>query len=202
MKMISINHILECMPKEKNYFDEIWKVCLNENKKRFTRTKLKDILKKMEAYGYVKKYGHKNDTFYEKKYHHSFEENIGFINNLMFTYESKINTALKNIENKKIFLDISKDLNSYKFSKYTKMNYESLLEGMSNMFELVSVILLTKEENEDGELKKELKKCFNQISKFMDETNQKLLNERKTSERILLQKDFSNRIPKVGYLRV
>jgi hypothetical protein len=200
--MISINYILECMPKEKNYFDDIWKICLNENKKRFTRTKLKDILKKMEVFGYIKKYGHKNDTFYDKNYHYSFEENIGFVNNLMFTYESKINTALKNIENKKIFLDISKDLNSYKFSKYTKTNYESLLEGMSSMFELASSILLTKEESEDSELKKELKKGFSQINKFMDEANQKLLNERKTSERILLQRDFSNRIPKVGYLRV
>ena len=199
--MISINYILECMPKEKNYFDDMWKVCLNENKKRFTRTKLKDILKKMEALGYIKKYGHRSDIFYEKNYHYSFEENIGFINNLMFTFESKINTAIKNIENKKIFLDISKDLNSYKFSKYTKINYESLLEGMSSMFELASSILLTKEESEDNELKKELKKCFTQINKFMDETNQKLLNERKTSVRILLQKDFSSRIPKVGYLR-
>jgi hypothetical protein len=199
--MISINYILECMPKEKNYFDDMWKVCLNENKKRFTRTKLKDILKKMEVFGYIKKYGHRSDIFYEKNYHHSFEENIGFINNLMFTYESKINTALKNIENKKIFLDISKDLNSYKFSKYTKINYESLLDGMSSMFELASSILLTKEESEDNELKKELKKCFTQINKFMEDTNQKLLNERKTSERILLQKDFSSRIPKVGYLR-
>ena len=199
--MISINYILECMPKEKNYFDDMWKMCLNENKKRFTRTKLKNILKKMEVLGYIKKYGHKNDIFYERNYHHSFEENIGFINNLMFTYESIIKTAIKNIENKKIFLDISKDLNSYKFSKYTKMNYESLLEGMSNMFELASSILLIKEESEDDELKKELKKGFTQINEFMDETNQKLLNERKTSERILLQKDFSSRIPKIGYIR-
>lgn len=201
MQMISINYILECMPKEKNYFDDMWKMCLNENKKRFTRTKLKNILKKMEVLGYIKKYGHKNDIFYERNYHHSFEENIGFINNLMFTYESIIKTAIKNIENKKIFLDISKDLNSYKFSKYTKMNYESLLEGMSNMFELASSILLIKEESEDDELKKELKKGFTQINEFMDETNQKLLNERKTSERILLQKDFSSRIPKIGYIR-
>ena len=201
MQMISINYILECMPKEKNYFDDMWKICLDKNKKRFTRTKLKNILKKMEVLGYIKKYGHKNDIFYERNYHHSFEENIGFINNLMFTYESIIKTAIINIENKKIFLDISKDLNSYKFSKYTKTNYELLLEGMSNMFELASSILLTKEESEDSELKKELKKGFTQINKFMDETNQKLLNERKTSERILLQKDFSSRIPKIGYIR-
>ena len=198
--MISINYILECINNEKNYFGDIWEVCLNENKKRFTRTKLKNILKKMEALGYLKKHGHKNDAYYVKNYHNSLEDNIGFINNLMFTYESKINIALKNIEYKKIFLDISKDLSSYKFSKYTKTDYESLLEGMSSMFELASSILLTKEESGDDKLKKELKKCFTQINKFMDETNQKLLNERNTSERVVLQRDFTNKIPKAGYL--
>jgi len=201
MKVISINYILDCMTKEKNYFDDVWKVCLNEDKKRFTRTRLKNILKKMEVLGYIKKYGYKNDTFYERHYHYSLEENIGFVNNIMFTYESKINTTLKILENKKIFLDISKDLNSYKFSKYTKTDYESLLEAMSNMFELASSILLTKEESGDDKLKKELKNCFNQISKFMDDTNQNLLNERKTSERILLQRGFSNKIPKMGYIK-
>ena len=199
--MISINYILECMPKEKNYFDDIWKECLNENKKRFVRTKLKNILKKMETLGYVKKYGRKNDMFYEKNYHNSFEDHAGFINNLMFTYESKINTALRNIENKKIFLDVSKDLTSYKFSKYTKTEYESLLEGMLNMFELASSIILTKEESHDDKLKKELKKGFTQINEFMDETNQRILSERKTVERILLQKDFSSKIPKAGYMK-
>ena len=201
MQMISINYILECMPKEKNYFDDIWKECLNENKKRFVRTKLKEILKKMEVLGYVKKYGRKNDIFYEKVYHNSFEDHIGFINNLMFTYESKINAALRNIEGRKIFLDVSKDLNSHKFSKYTKADYEKLQEGMSDMFELASSIVLAKEESHDDRLKKELKKGFTQISEFMDETNQKMLNERKTVERILLQKDFSGKIPKAGYLK-
>ena len=199
--MISINYVLECMPKEKNYFDDIWKECLNEDKKRFVRTKLKEILKKMEELGYVKKYGRKSDIFYEKNYHNSFEEHAGFINNLMFTYESKINKALKNIENKKVFLDVSKDLTSYKFSKHTKTDYESLLEGMLSMFELASSIVLTKEESHDDKLKRELKKGFAQINEFMDETNQKVLSERKTIERILLQKDFSNRIPKAGYLK-
>ena len=199
--MISINYVLECMPKEKNYFDDIWKECLNEDKKRFVRTKLKEILKKMEELGYVKKYGRKSDIFYEKNYHNSFEEHAGFINNLMFTYESKINKALKNIENKKVFLDVSKDLTSYKFSKHTKTDYESLLEGMLSMFELASSIVLTKEESHDDKLKRELKNGFAQINEFMDETNQKVLSERKTIERILLQKDFSNRIPKAGYLK-
>lgn len=200
--MISIDYILECMPKEKNYFDDIWKECLNENKKRFVRSKLKEILKKMEVLGYVKKYGRKNDVFYEKNYHRSFEDHVGFINNLMFTYESKINTALRNIESRKIFLDVSKDLTSYKFSRYTKTDYESLLEGMLSMFELASSIIRTKEESHDEKLKKELKKGFAQINEFMDETNQRVLNERKTIERILLQKDFSNKIPKAGYLKV
>ena len=200
--MISINYILECMPKEKNYFDDIWKECLNENKKRFVRTKLKEILAKMEVLGYVKKFGRKSDTFYEKNYHGSFEDHAGFINNLMFTYESKINTALRNMESRKIFLDVSKDLNSYKFSKHTKADYESLLEGMLSMFELASSIILTKEESHDDKLKRELKKGFAQINQFMDETNQKMLNERKTIERILLQKDFSSKIPKAGYLKV
>jgi hypothetical protein len=162
MQMISINYILECMPTEKNYFDDIWKECLNENKKRFVRSKLKEILKKMEVLGYVKKFGRKNDVFYEKNYHRTFEDHIGFINNLMFTYESKINAALRNIESRKIFLDVSKDLNSYKFSKYTKTDYESLLEAMSGMLELASSITLTKEESHDEKLKNELKKCFSQ----------------------------------------
>ncbi len=200
MQLISINYVLECMPGEKNYFDDIWKKCLNKNKKRFVRTKLKEILRKMETLGYVKKYGRRNDIFYEKNYHHTFEDHIGFINNLTFTYESKINAALRKIENKKIFLDVSKDLNSYKFNKHTKTDYESLLQGMSSMFELASSIVLAKEESHDEKLKKELRKCFSQINEFMNEVNQEILGERKTVERILLQKDFSGRIPKAGYL--
>ena len=69
------------------------------------------------------------------------------------------------------------------------------------MFELASSIVLTKEESHDDKLKRELKNGFAQINEFMDETNQKVLSERKTIERILLQKDFSNRIPKAGYLK-
>lgn len=202
MEAISIEHILENMPSEKNYFGDMWETCLNENRKRFTRSKLKDILKKMEVLGYVKKYGHKNEAYYVRNYHYSPEENIGFINDLTFTYESKINKAIKNLENKKIFLDISKDLNAFKFSKYTKADYEVLLEAVSNMFELASSILWTIEDSGDAGLKKELKKCFAQINEFLDEINQKLLNERKTSERILLQRRFSNKIPKAGYLKI
>jgi len=201
MKTISINYILECMPSEKNYFGDMWEICLDENKKRFNRSKLKDILKKMEILGHIKKHGYKNEVYYEKNYHFSLEENIGFVNNLMFTYESKINTALKKIESKKIFLDISKDLNSFKFNKYTKNDYDSLSEGMLKMFELASSILWTSENTDDNELKKELKNCFTQINEFLDETNQKLLEGRKTNERILLQRNFTNKIPKAGFLK-
>lgn len=201
MQMISIDYILECMNDEKNYFGDLWKTCLN-NKKRFNRTKLKEIIKKMELLGHIKKHGYKDDAYYVKYYHYSPEENIGFVNNIMFTYESKIKSAIKNLENKKIFLDISKDLTSRKFSKYTKKDYESLLTNMLGMFELASSILWTKENSEDSGLKKELMKCFKQINEFMDEMNQKLLEGRKTEERILLQREFTNKIPKAGHLKI
>ncbi len=201
MKMISINYVLECMPLEKNYFDDIWKVCLNENKKRFARSNLKDILKRMEMLGYVKKYGRKNDIIYEKNYHNTFEDHMGFVNNNVFTYESKINSALRSVKGKKIFSDVSKDLNSYKYNMHAKSDYESLLEGMSRMFEIASSITLTEQESQDGKLKKGLKEIISQITEFMEETNQNILSERKTTERILLQKDFSGRIPKAGFLK-
>ncbi len=137
-----------------------------------------------------------------KYYHHSLEEHIGFVNNLIFTYESKINLAIKNLENKKIFLDISKNLSSHKFSKYTKSDYELLLIGMTSMFELASSVLWFKENNENKELKKELSKCFKQINEFMEEINSRLLEGRKTQERIVLQREFTGKIPKIGHLKI
>ena len=201
MQMISIEYILECMNDEKNYLGDLWQICLN-NKKRFKKSKLKEILKKMEVLGHIKKHGYKDEAYYVKYYHYSLEEHIGFVNNLIFTYESKINSAIKNLENKKIFLDISKDLSSHKFSKYTKSDYESLLMSMTSMFELASSILWIKENSEDRELKKELAKCFKQINEFMKEINSKLLEGRKTQERIVLQREFTGKIPKVGHLKI
>ncbi|NQV39641.1 MAG: hypothetical protein HQ505_03760 [Nitrosopumilus sp.] len=201
MQIISIGYILECMNDEKNYFGDLWQTCLN-NKKRFNRTKLKEILKRMEVLGHIKKHGYKDDAYYVKYYHYSMEENIGFINNIMFTYESKINSTIKNLENRKIFVDISKGLISSKFNKYTKSDYELLLTSMSGMFELASSILWTKENSDDDKLKKELKNCFNQINEFMAEINQRLLQGRGTEERILLQRDFTSKIPKAGYLKI
>jgi hypothetical protein len=199
--MISIEYILECMNDEKNYLGDLWQTCLN-NKKRFKKSKLKEILKKMEVLGHIKKHGYKDEAYYVKYYHYSLEEHIGFVNNNIFTYESKINSAIKNLENKKIFLDISKDLSSHKFSKYTKSDYESLLTSMTSMFELASSILWTKENSEDKELKKELSKCFKQINEFMEEINRRLLEGRKTQERIVLQREFIGKIPKVGHLKI
>ena len=201
MQMISIEYILECMNDEKNYLGDLWQTCLN-NKKRFKKSKLKEILKKMEVLGHIKKHGYKDEAYYVKYYHYSLEEHIGFVNNNIFTYESKINSAIKNLENKKIFLDISKDLSSHKFSKYTKSDYESLLTSMTSMFELASSILWTKENSEDKELKKELSKCFKQINGFMEEINRRLLEGRKTQERIVLQREFTGKIPKVGHLKI
>ena len=201
MQMISIKYILECMSDEKNYLGDLWQTCLN-NKKRFKKNKLKEILKKMEVLGHIKKHGYKDEAYYVKYYHYSLEEHIGFVNNNIFTYESKINSAIKNLENKKIFLDISKDLSSHKFSKYTKSDYESLLTSMTSMFELASSILWTKENSEDKELKKELSKCFKQINEFMEEINRRLLEGRKTQERIVLQREFTGKIPKVGHLKI
>ena len=201
MQIISIDYILECMNDEKNYFGDLWQTCLN-NKKRFNRTKLKEILKRMEVLGHIKKHGYKDDAYYVKYYHYSMEENIGFINNIIFTYESKINSTIKNLENRKIFVDISKGLLSSKFNKYTKSDYELLLTSMAGMFELASSILWTKENSDDEKLKKELKNCFKQINEFMAEINQRLLQGRGTEERILLQRDFTSKIPKAGYLKI
>ena len=201
MQTISIEYILECMNDEKNYLGDLWQTCLNNNK-RFKKSKLKEVLKKMEVLGHIKKHGYKDNAYYVKHYHYSLEEHVGFVNNLIFTYESKINSAIKKLEEKKIFLDISKDLSAYKFSKYTKTDYESLLIGMTGMFGLASSILWIKENSEDKELRKELAKCFKQINEFMEEINHKLLEGRKTQERIVLQREFTGKIPKAGHLKI
>jgi len=180
----------------------MWETCVDVHKKRYNRAKFRNALKKMEDLGYVKKHGHKNDAYYEKIPPRTFEDAIGFINNLIFTYESKINGALKKLENRNIFVDISKNLNSFKLNKFVKNDYESLLEGMSGMFELSSSLLWTKENSDDSRLKKELTNCFTQIKSFLDEANEKLIRFKKTNEIILLQRDFSSKIPKLGYLKL
>ncbi|EIJ66034.1 hypothetical protein BD31_I0212, partial [Candidatus Nitrosopumilus salaria BD31] len=140
------------MSKEKNYFGDMWETCVDAHKKRYNRSKFRTALEKMENLGYIKKHGHKNDAYYEKIHFQSFEDTIGSINNLIFTYESKINNALKKLENRNIFVDISKNLNSFKLNKFAKTDYESMLEGMSGMFELSSSILWTRDNSQDGKL--------------------------------------------------
>lgn len=202
MQTISIDNVLNCMSEEKNYFGDMWERCVDDHKKRYNRARFRDALKKMEILGYVKKHGNKNDAYYERMPQQSFEDTIGFVNNLIFTYESKINHALKKLENRNIFVDISKNLNSFKLNKLAKNDYDLLLEGMSGMFELSSSILRTKENSDDGKLKKELANCFAQIKSFLDESNAKLTRFKKTNEIILLQRDFAGRIPKLGCLKV
>lgn len=202
MQMISIDNILNCMHEEKNYFGDMWETCVDDHKKRYSRAKFRNVLKKMEILGYIKKHGHKNDAYYEKIPSQSFEDTIGFANNLIFTYESKINSALTKLENRNIFVDISKNLNSFKLNKFTKNDYDLLLEGMSGMFELSSSILWIKENSDDNRLKKELADCFTEIKSFLDETNGKLIRFKKTNETILLQRDFASKIPKLGYLKL
>ena len=73
---------------------------------------------------------------------------------------------------------------------------------MSGLFELSSSILWAKERSDDDKLKKELANCFKQIKAFLDDTNQKLIRYKKTNEIILLQRDFANKIPKLGYLKI
>ena len=202
MQTVPIDRILECMNSEKNYFGDMWETCLDDNKKRFSRAKLKDVLKKMETLGHIKKYGYKNNAYYTRHYHFSLEENIGFVNNLIFTYESKINTALKKLENRKVFSEISRDLNSCKVGYVTKRDYELLLEGITGMFELASSILWTRDNGEDSELRKAMNGCFKQISEFMKDANKALLEGRKTNERVVLQRVFSNKIPEAGRLKI
>ena len=81
------------------------------------------------------------DKYYNKVSYSNPDDYIGFVNNIMFSYESKIKEALRKLENKKIFVDISKDLNSYKLRERTKADYEKILETFSGMTELASSIV-------------------------------------------------------------
>ena len=70
------------------------------------------------------------------------------------------------------------------------------------MLELSSSLLLTIENTENIELKKELKSCFNQIKEFLDEANLKLMEFRGSNERIVLQRILNNKIPQPGCLKI
>jgi hypothetical protein len=113
-----------------------------------------------------------------------------------------IKKTLKKLDSKKIFIDISKDLNAHKFNKFTIKDYDLFLKTITSMFEVISSILFIIKNNTDTELKKELKLCLNEIKDFLDETNEILMKFRGSNERIVLQRILDNRVPEEGFLKI
>jgi len=202
MKDISISTILNSMNGETAYLTDMWENCVDEKRKRYTRSKFSDVLNKMEEFGYLKKHGYKSETSYTKLEFTDASDHIGFINNVIFTNETKINKALKKLDSRKIFIDISKNLNAYKFNKHSTKDYDLFLEGTSSMLGLSSSILFTIQNTSNVELKKELKLCFKQIKEFLDETNEILMKFRGSNERIVLQRILNNKITEPGFLKI
>jgi len=186
-----------------NYADDIWKTCLDEKRKRYKRKDINNSLKKLEILGFIKKIKITNtDEYYDKLSYSNPEDYVGFVNNIMFSNESQIKKALKKLESKRVFEDISKDLNSYKLGSRGKIDYEKLLDAFSNLMELASAILLVKETSSNEKLKKSLKVCYNEIKETLDQTNEALLVGRKSNEIILIERRFAGRIPNKGYLKL
>jgi len=202
MKDISINFILDSMNGDTAYLTDMWEHCVDEKRKRYARNKFSTVLDKMEDLGYLKKHGYKTEITYTKSHFIDTADHVGFINNIIFTNESIIKKSLKKLDSKKIFVDISKDLNSQKFNKLILKDYDLFIKSITNMLELSSSILLNIENTDNAELKKELKFCFNQIKEFLDETNEILMKFRGSNERIVLQRILNNRIPKSGCLKI
>ncbi len=186
-----------------NYADDIWKTCLDEKRKRYKRKDINNSLKKLEILGFIKKNRITNtDEYYDKLSYSNPEDYVGFVNNIMFSNESQIKKALKKLEFKRIFEDISKDLNSYKLGSRSKIDYEKLLDAFSNLMELASSILLVKETSTSEKLKKALTICYNEIKETLDQTNDELIIGRKSNEIILIERRFAGRIPNKGYLKL
>ncbi len=186
-----------------NYADDIWKTCLDEKRKRYKRKDINNSLKKLEILGFIKKNRITNtDEYYDKLSYSNPEDYVGFVNNIMFSNESQIKKALKKLEFKRIFEDISKDLNSYKLGSRSKIDYEKLLDAFSNLMELASSILLVKETSTSEKLKKSLISCYNEIKETLDQTNDELIIGRKSNEIILIERRFAGRIPNKGYLKL
>lgn len=203
MKEISISLLLDSMADTGNYADDIWKTCLDEKRKRYKRKDINNSLKKLEILGFIKKNRITNtDEYYDKLSYPNPEDYVGFVNNIMFSNESQIKKALKKLESKRVFEDISKDLNSYKLGSRGKIDYEKLLDAFSNLMELASAILLVKETSSNEKLKKSLKVCYNEIKETLDQTNEALLVGRKSNEIILIERRFAGRIPNKGYLKL
>jgi hypothetical protein len=202
MKDISISSILDSMDGDTAYMTDMWENCVDEKQKRYTRSKFSDALDVMEELGYLKKYGYKSETSYAKINFVDVADQIGFINNIIFTNETKIKKALEKLDSKKIFIDISKDLNAHKFNKYALKDYDLFLKSIISMLGLSSSILFILQNNTNSELKKELKLCLNQIKEFLDESNEILMHYRGSNERIVLQRILNNKIPEPGFLKI
>ena len=202
MKDISIKSILDSMNGDTAYLTDMWERCIDEKRKRYARNKFSLVLDKMEKLGYLKKQGYKSEITYTRLEFTDTADHIGFVNDIIFTNESLIKKSLKKLDSKKIFIDISKDLNSQKFNKLILKDYDLFIKSITNMLELSSSIMLTIENTENIELKKELKNAFKQIKEFLDESNDILMKFRGSNERIVLQRILNNRIPKPGYLKI
>jgi len=202
MKDISINSILNSMNADSAYLTDMWERCVDEKRKRYARNKFSSVLDKMEKLGYLKKQGYKTEITYTKLQFQDAADQIGFINDIIFTNESLIKKSLKKLDSKKIFIDISKDLNSQKFNQLISKDYDLFINSITNMLELSSSIMLTVENTDNTELKKELKQSFKEIKEFLDESNEILMKFRGSNERIVLQRILNNRIPKPGCLKI
>jgi len=202
MKDISILSILNSMNGNTAYLTDMWENCLDEKRKRYPRSKFSNVLNKMEDLGYLKKQGYKSEITYTQLKFIDTADQIGFINNIIFTNEGVIKKTLKKLDSKKIFIDISKDLNAHKFNKFAIKDYDLFLKSVTSMLEVISSILFTIKNNNDVELKKELKLCLNQIKNFLDETNEILMKFRGSNERIVLQRILDNRVPEEGFLKI
>tara|TARA_B110000014_G_scaffold147723_1_gene102809 strand:- start:347 stop:955 length:609 start_codon:yes stop_codon:yes gene_type:complete len=202
MKDIEISSILNSMNGDTAYLTDMWETCVDEKRKRYPRSKFSAVLDKMEEFGYLKKQGYKSEIMYTQLKFIDTADHIGFFNDIIFTNESIIKKTLKKLDSKKIFIDISKDLNAHKFNKFAVKDYDLFLKSVTSMLEISSCILLSIKNSDNPELKKELKLCLNQIKEFLDETNEILMKFRGSNERIVLQRILNNRIPEPGFLKI
>ena len=203
MKEILISQLLKNMNEENNYEDDIWKTCLDKKGKRHKRKDISNALKKLQGLGFIKKIKiSSTDSYYNKLQYSNPEDYLGFVNDIIFSNESKIKNALRRLENKKIFVDISKNINSYKLAKNTKNDYEKLLESLSNMTEISSAIQLVMDTKISEKVKNQLNICKDEIKETVEQTKQKIIINRKSNEIILLERGFAGRIPNPGYLKL
>lgn len=203
MREIPISLLLKNMADESNYADDIWKNCLDEKGKRYKRKDISNSLKKLIILGFIKKIKiSSTDICYNKLHYNNSDDYLGFITNLIFENESKMKKSLKGLEFKKIFVDITKNLNSFKLKKHSKIDYETLLDSYSNLSEIISSILLVKKTSKNEKFTNQLTDYYNEIQETLDHTKQKIIAERKSSEIIIIERSFSGRIPNEGYLKL